>query len=152
MNLAYDYFNKTECKGLLKIDDNTKIIFPEVIEHDFMELIPQYDYIGLEKVVISKDKKPYVYLQPRTKIPFLENIYNKIDSDFEYFGGPFYYISKKAINQIVIIGLKFLCEDMAVGYAISKDKNLKKNLWPFKNIGVSWTNATEKAPYNRDGK
>jgi hypothetical protein len=143
MNLIYNYFSKTSCKGIVKIDDNTKILFSDIIEHDFMDLITHYDYVGLEQVVISKDSTPYYPLNNRTKMPLLTNIYHKIDIDIKYFAGPFYYVSKKAINTIAEEGLQMTYEDMAVGHVISKNKHLKKFMWNFKNIAVSWDNATE---------
>jgi len=143
MNLIYNYFSKTSCKGILKIDDNTKILFSDIIEHDFMDLITQYDYVGLEQVVISKDSTPYYKLNSRTKMPLFTNIYHKIDIDIKYFAGPFYYVSKKAVKTIAEEGLKMTYEDMAVGHVISKNKHLKKFMWNFKNIAVSWDNATE---------
>jgi hypothetical protein len=127
-------------------------MFPEIIEHDFMELTTQYDYIGVKKIAVYKDKTPYIRLQNRTVMPLLENIYHKIDCNFYYFEGPFYYVSKKAINQISKNGLQFLYEDVAVGHAINKDAKLKKYIWPFKDRGVSWDYQTEKKAYIRDGK
>jgi hypothetical protein len=143
MNLAYDYFYNTDCKGVLKIDDNTNIIFPEVIEHDFMEIINQYDYIGLEKVSIKESKTPYICVKNRTELRMFENLYHKIKSDFFYYAGPFYYVSKKALKQISTKGIEFIYEDVGIGYALSTNKQLKNFLWNFKNIGVSWDNMTE---------
>ena len=152
MNIVYNYFSKTSCKGILKIDDNTKILFSDIIEHDFMDLITQYDYVGLEQVIISKDSDPYYKLKNRTQMPIFTNIYHKIDIDVKYFAGPFYYVSKKAINTISEEGLQMAYEDMAVGHAVSKNKHIKRFMWNFKNIAVSWDNATEQDQKNKSNK
>ena len=143
MNIAYDYFSKIPIKGILKIDDNTTISFPDIIEHDFLHLLDSYDYIGLEKVTVKKDEVPYIKLNNRNNIPLLRNIYNKLDIDISYFGGPFYYLSPKALKTICEIGLIFSYEDLAVGYAVCKNKLLKSYLWNFKNKGISWDNSKE---------
>jgi hypothetical protein len=146
MSIAYNFFNKIHVKGILKIDDNTVISYPDIIEHDFLDLTQKYDYIGLEQVKISKDKTPYIHMVNRTKVPLLENVYHKVDIDVTYFGGPFYYLSPKALNQVTTVGLKFGYEDVSVGYAVTKNKALKQYMWNFKNKGVSWDNEKELKP------
>lgn len=147
LNVAYDFFSKQNIAGMLKIDDNTVISFPDIIEHDFMDLTTKYDYIGLEQVKVSKTQTPYIRMVNRTKSPLLENIYHKLDIDVNYFGGPFYYLSPKALTQVAVTGLRFGYEDLAVGYAVGKSPQpLKSYLWNFKNRGVSWDNKKELEP------
>lgn len=143
MNLVYNYFNNTSCKGVLKIDDNTIISFSDIIKYDFMELTEKHDYIGLDIVHRSPKNSEYIYLKNRTQIPLFENIYHKLDIDMSYFGGPFYYISKKALSQVVKVGLVFSYEDLSVGYAICKNSALKRYTWLFKDRGISWDNLKE---------
>lgn len=146
VNVAYDFFSRQNIAGILKIDDNTVIGFPDIIEHDFIDLTTKYDYIGLEQVKISKDKTPYIRMVNRTKESLLENIYHKVDIDVTYFAGPFYYLSPRAVAQVAAVGLRFGYEDMAVGYAVAKDPKIKSYLWNFKNRGVSWDNKKELEP------
>jgi hypothetical protein len=145
MNLAYNYFSNKKVKGILKIDDNTIISYPDIIEHDFTDLInnSKYDYIGLEKVIVKKEGNNYIKMKNRTPMPILGNIYHKLDIDISYFGGPFYYLSPKAIKQISTTGLIFGYEDFSVGYSVSKNPALKIFTWNFKNKGISWDNEKE---------
>jgi len=147
MNVAYNYFSKVNVKGILKIDDNTCISFPDIIEHDFMDLVGKYDYIGLEKVIKKKSNDTYIQFLNRTDVPLLRNIYNKLDMDITYFGGPFYYLSPKALTQVVNVGLLFGYEDLSVGYAVCKNPALKHFMWNFKNKGISWDNNSEVDAY-----
>jgi len=148
MNVAYNYFSNTNVKGILKIDDNTIISFPDIIEHDFTELINnnKYDYIGLEKVIVKKEGNNYIKMKNRTPMPILGNIYHKLDIDMSYFGGPFYYLSPKAIKQVSTTGLIFGYEDFSVGYSVSKNPALKIFTWNFKNKGITWDNEKEVDP------
>jgi hypothetical protein len=148
MNVAYNYFSNTNVKGILKIDDNTIISFPDIIEHDFTDLInnSKYDYIGLEKVIVKKDTNNYIKMKNRTPMPILGNIYHKLDIDISYFGGPFYYLSPRAIKQISTTGLIFGYEDFSVGYSVSKNPALKIYTWKFKNKGITWDNEKEVDP------
>lgn len=146
MNLAYNYFSNSNVKGILKIDDNTIISYPDIIEHDFTDLMHKYDYIGLEKVIVKKTENNYIKMQNRTPMPILGNIYHKLDIDMSYFGGPFYYLSPKALKQISITGLTFGYEDFSVGHSISQNKSLKIFTWNFKNKGISWDSHKEIEP------
>jgi hypothetical protein len=143
MNIAYDYFSKINIKGILKIDDNTNILYPEIIEHDLLDIIDKYDYIGLEEVKIDTNKSGYLKLFSRTTVPLLGNIYHKLDIDISYFAGPFYYLSPAAIKQVALNGLVFGYEDVSVGYVMCKNPLLKRFLWNFKDKGVSWINNME---------
>ena len=139
LNVAYDFFSRQNVAGILKINDNTVISFPEIIEHDFMDLTTKYDYIGLEQIDVSKDKTPYIKMVNRTKESLLENIYHKVDIDVTYFTGPFYYLSPSALTQVAATGLRFGYEDLSIGYAVCiSPQSLKSYLWNFKDRGVSW--------------
>jgi hypothetical protein len=44
---------------------------------------------------------------------------------FYYFGGPFYWLSRAALEEVCKMGLIYFYEDASVGYAIYKSSNLK---------------------------
>jgi hypothetical protein len=66
-----------------------------------------------------------------------------IDENINYFGGPFYFISKNIINKIRHIGLDYLAEDLSVGKIASKNTYLINELPEAYKKYVSWTEDTE---------
>lgn len=130
ISLAYEYFSKTNCAGLLKIDDDTHIISPSIFQTELMDLVSKYDYFGVsEKKILKRDG----FLKYNTGANFLdrvyENIYHKIDYNIHYFEGSFYFVSNKALKLINKVGLSLLYEDVAVGYILTGSPEITTFLW-----------------------
>jgi hypothetical protein len=130
ISLAYQYFSKTNCKGVLKIDDDAKIISPSIFQKELMDLVSKYDYFGVsERTILKRDG----FLKYNTGANFIdhvyENIYHKIDYNIHYFEGPFYFVSKKALLAINKVGISILYEDVAVGYILTGYPDIKTFLW-----------------------
>lgn len=142
MELAYKFFSKSGCKGILKIDDDIKIVNTRVLSHLLEIHIPKYDYLGvsistgcsngLEKLNIKK---------------YSINLFKKlilITENFEYAGGPFYWISYKTLGHIANDGLEYMYEDASVGYVVKNHVELTKVCIPSAfRTAIIWYNDTE---------
>lgn len=133
MDKCYSFFNQYNIKGILKIDDDVDIDV-EYEELIFSPKFFEFDYAGAIETRIECLKMKREDSEDDT-IVILE-IPNKMIS---YFGGPFYWVSKSAIKQVVMRGPVTPCEDVNVGYAMTLwDECKKKNTHWRMNEVVKW--------------
>ena len=126
---ALTFLSRYNISGILKIDDDTTIIDPTIFKTKFTDA----DYAGAS----VGSAFPGVRMAGEKPIT--------IEKQFMYFGGPFYWLSAKAMKHISKTGFKYPWEDASVGYAIAE--NLDKftvRFLPFNdNKQVVWSNDTE---------
>jgi hypothetical protein len=129
MVYCYSFFNQFTIKGILKIDDDVSHIDNSVLEYPF----DSCDYTGAKFVVVSSTcvgdpAKPedltYIDIGPKP---------------IKYYGGPFYWVSKRTLGTIVELGAKFPWEDVNTGYAMTRIAKCKiaMNDW-FEDGLVLW--------------
>lgn len=118
MKLAYTFFNTQDINGILKIDDDIYHIDEDCLDTYYYSI----DYLGSFCWKLE-------YCDIDSNIPY-KNMLRQ-----EFFTGPFYWVSKKAIQYIVSEEVlatlfKIAGEDYYVGYSLS-DKNivLKNTHW-----------------------
>jgi hypothetical protein len=99
---AFKFFCRYNTKGILKIDDDTSIEDPSIFQEDFTEV----DYAGASVGSIL----PGPRLVNKNTIT--------IEKQILYFGGPFYWLSAKALHHISAVGFKYPWEDASIGHAI----------------------------------
>lgn len=130
ISLAYEYFNKTNCIGVLKIDDDTQIKSETIFAEEFLQLANKYDYFGVSEKTIPK-RDGYLKYNSRALVsdPLYQNIHHKIDYNIQYYEGPFYYLSKKALRIIIKTGISLLFEDVGIGYVLTASQDIRSYLW-----------------------
>jgi hypothetical protein len=137
MHLAYCFFNSQSIRGILKIDDDVYYIDDECLDSDYYRC----DYLGIHMIkleVLNRNE----YRQYR-KEKFKDTNINYTEDDISvnnyFFQGPFYWISKKALNYISdskwdpqIFGGS---EDAFVGLTLANISNIKSTykLWKILN-------------------
>ena len=145
MEMAYRYFQTTECNGILKVDDDIIIFNKGQFTHYILPAFIKYDYVGgsIGEFGIYKGAIPIAIKK------YTLNMFKKMllhaDTSFPYFSGPFYWVSKKVINSISSEGLELFYEDASVGYIVHKHNNISSYSFEptyFKSI-VYWNNDTE---------
>lgn len=104
---AFKFFCRYNTKGILKIDDDTCIEDPTIFQEDFTDV----DYAGASVGSMF----------PGTRV-FNKDIIT-IEKQILYFGGPFYWLSAKALHHIISVGFKYPWEDASIGYAIGLHPN-----------------------------
>jgi hypothetical protein len=146
MELAYKYFNNTGCSGILKIDDDIKILDKnELIK--MVKLFNECDYYG---ITIGRIAPPTGSLSIRK---YTLNLFKNLKIDdgnlksrvgIAYAGGPFYWVSAKTINYISKEGLEYIYEDASVGNIINNHPELVNIIDLTKhNTVIAWDNDTE---------
>lgn len=138
---AYKYFVNTPCKGILKIDDKTKIS-PHILQ-ELKEYTDKYDYLGIKESyrlagtqneICNRIPGSYQYTYTRP---------------FNYFSGGFYWVSNTAMQTIVKEGLMTWAEDLAVGYSISSNPSLiSKKIEGWFNQYIQWESYTPLKPFS----
>ena len=126
---AMKFLSRYNISGILKIDDDTTIVDPAIFDNKFTEA----DYAGAS----VGSAFPGVRMIGDTPIT--------IEKQFMYFGGPFYWLSAKALKHVVESGFKYPWEDASVGYAITQQPdNFTVRFLPFNdNKQVIWSNDSE---------
>ena len=124
---AYKYLSRHNVRGILKLDDDVIINEYRIFGTNFME----YDYAGLG---IGR-----IYSGP-LMMKYTGEYYN-IENDIIYFAGPFYWLSNKAILQVVNVGYKYPWEDVNTGHAISLDNSITTCKTDFFDRGYVYWNA-----------
>jgi len=145
MELAYRYFSKTGCSGILKIDDDIKILNGRKLSISLENNICKHDYSGISASRLNFQNKDGGSL---TIKKYTLNLFKNLrleDKDIVYVGGPFYWVSSNTIECIANDGLEFIYEDASVGYVAMNNSELSRsfNEWMFNSV-VTWTNDTEK--------
>jgi hypothetical protein len=127
---AFKFFSEYNIKGILKIDDDTRIQDPNIFDPDFTDL----DYAGASV--------GYMSVGPRM---FDKGVVN-IDREINYFGGPFYWLSARALHYVIKGEFKYPWEDACVGYCLGPESHrLLVRYLPFNTSKqVVWSNETEK--------
>jgi hypothetical protein len=128
--LAYQYFNKTKCVGVLKVDDDTHIKSEIIMKSELIALANKYDYFGVsEKEILKRDGLLKYNSRAKIADPVFQNIYHKINYNIKYYEGPFYYLSKRALGIVCNAGIELLFEDVGIGYILVAIPDLKTHLW-----------------------
>jgi hypothetical protein len=143
MELAYKFFSKSGCEGILKIDDDIKIVNEHKLSHILETHTIGYDYFGVSAGCLSSDGNTPLALKKYT-VNLFKSLKVMAVPEFVYAGGPFYWVSSKAIEHLANEGLNFFYEDASVGYIINKHAELNRTfiLGAFKTV-VSWDNESE---------
>jgi hypothetical protein len=143
MQYAFDYFSDKSCNGILKIDDNTQILDKKVFINDILPLIKTNDYFGI--VTVSFQNTSFIYDKRFTEKTLKRLRYISTEKII-YYGGPFYWVSSKAIEEISKKVLEFIYEDVSVGYIMNNNIELVKpenSLEFFFKKVVGWDSITE---------
>jgi len=124
MEYAFNYLNANGCKGILKIDDDISILDKAVANFVVENIFPQCDYMGIDVGYFGM-KNPLPVEINKFNINFFKTMQTVIKENFSYYQGPFYWISRAALEEVCKMGMMYFYEDAAVGYAIFKSDNLK---------------------------
>lgn len=142
MELAYKFFLPLGCTGILKIDDDIKIINLDILIHFLDSNLYRYDYIGISVGWFESNEGDIPAVKKYTLNIFKKFRHSK--AKVTYAGGPFYWVSFKAIEHIAKDGLEFIFEDVSVGYVIQNHVELTKLFTQsISNIAVVWNNESE---------
>ena len=143
MELAYKFFSSSGCTGILKIDDDIKIVDPIKLSHILETHTLRYDYLGITAGFLSSKGGTPLVLK-KYSLNLFKSLRVREITEFAYAGGPFYWVSSKAIQYLANDGLEFFYEDASVGYVINKHIELNKIYiqWAFNTV-VRWDNESE---------
>ncbi len=142
MELAYKFFSNSGCKGILKIDDDIKILNTRIL-YDILKVnTSMYDYFGITVSRGCSKGNENLYIKKYTLNLFKK--FSLITDNFEYAGGPFYWISYKTLGHIANDGLEYMYEDASVGYVVKNHVELTKACIPSAfGTAIMWYNDTE---------
>jgi len=127
---AYKYLDSMGVSGILKMDDDTAILEPDIVLDPRNYLV---DYMGSDFSLY--DKGSVIFFEHSS---FKERYPITIEHPIKYFPGPFYWISAKALAHIVSYGLHYPWEDVAVGDALRTfNCKIKETKW-FNRDVVKW--------------
>ena len=124
MELAYKYFSEVGCSGILKIDDDIKIINAAHLEKACSYYLDKCDYFGISIGSSGNIPKNSPLFIKKHSLNLFKNL-RLIDTNIIYAGGPFYWVSSKTIEHIVKDGLEFVYEDLSVGNLVKNHPELK---------------------------
>ena len=124
MEYAFNFLMKSGCKGVLKVDDDLSVLDKQLGHQIIQQVINQCDYMGISVGLFGKENPMPVNLTNYT-INFFKTMQTVPKEEFYYFGGPFYWLSRAAMEEVCKMGLIYFYEDASVGYAIYKSSNLK---------------------------
>jgi len=143
MELAYKYFAGSGCIGILKIDDDIKIVDTKYLAEYLQVHLPTCDYLGISIEYTANTRKNQPLSIRKYTLNLFKGLTQKV-SDITYAGGPFYWISSKTIEHIARDGLEFVYEDVSVGNVVKNHSELKVifNISLFPNT-VFWEDQTE---------
>ena len=140
MELAYKYFSKSGCLGVLKIDDDIKILDKEQLKLRLN--LDGVDYYGISLGSFRSPPSKSLHINKYTL-----NLFKTLEvtnSNITYAGGPFYWVSAKTIDYIVNDGLQYIYEDVSVGYVASCHPELVRVLdTSIYNTVIRWNNESE---------
>jgi hypothetical protein len=142
MELAYQFLLKAGCNGVLKLDDNTMIRNPECIEL-LDDIIRTVDYFGISISKLIKGNYPLEDL--RFKLQHMKCLSWELEHDLSFFIGPFYWISRRAIEYVCQHHMRIPLEDGSVGLALHARADLNVLFLPWFERGfVVWGDDSEK--------
>jgi hypothetical protein len=142
MELAYKFFSKSGCEGILKIDDDIKIVNADKLKDFIYTNLNQYDYLGISIGNFISDGNALLAVKK-----YNLNLFKSLRSakaNIVYAGGPFYWVSLKTIQYIAQDGLEYICEDVSVGNVVRNHSELRIGI--FQNIlnnVIIWNNESE---------
>jgi hypothetical protein len=143
MELAYKFFLTAGCSGILKIDDDIKIINPTVLEMACFHYLDKCDYFGICLGNSANCPKNSPLDIKKYSLNLFKNL-RQIDTSILYAGGPFYWVSSKTIEYIVKDGLEFVYEDLSVANVVKNHPELKVAFDEclYRKV-IDWDNETE---------
>jgi hypothetical protein len=143
MELAYKFFSTVGCSGILKIDDDIKILDTTLLEMACSYYLDKCDYFGISIGSSAHIPNNNPLFIKKYSLNLFKNL-RQIDTNIMYAGGPFYWVSSKTIEHIVKDGLEFIYEDLSVGNLVKNHPELKvafdDSLY---RKAVNWDNESE---------
>jgi len=124
MEYAFNFLKNSGCKGVLKVDDDLSVLDKQLAYQIMQQGMNQCDYMGISVGLFGEENPMPVNLTNYT-INFFKTMQTVPKEKFYYFGGPFYWLSRAALEEVCKMGLIYFYEDASVGYAIYKSNNLK---------------------------
>ena len=124
MEYAFNFLKNSGCKGVLKVDDDLSVLDKKLAYQIMHQGMNQCDYMGITVGLFGEENPMPVNLTNYT-INFFKTMQTVPKEKFYYFGGPFYWLSRAALEEVCKMGLIYFYEDASVGYAIYKSNNLK---------------------------
>ena len=111
MILAYEYLLEKGVAGILKMDDDVQMRDASILDGE----LTQADYSGAQEFGVNGG---HTYPLKTTSEMFY------VDTPIQYFTGPFYWLSRKGLEQVIKVGVKYPWEDINIGYCIGLDSSL----------------------------
>ena len=143
MELAYKFFSTVGSSGILKIDDDIKIIDTKLLKMTCSYYLDISDYFGISIGSSGNIPKNTPLSIKKYSLNLFKNL-RHIDTNIMYAGGPFYWVSSKTIEHIVKDGLEFVYEDLSVGNVVNNHPELNVLFNDtLNNKIVEWNNETE---------
>jgi hypothetical protein len=142
MELAYRYFSTSGCAGILKIDDDIKIVNHDALSEAMVLNLDRTDYYGISVGHFRAPPSNALHVKKYT-INLFKTL-QVVNSDIVYAGGPFYWVSAKAIACIAKEGLEYVYEDVSVGHVVNRHPELVRVLDPSIHKAIlRWEDGTE---------
>lgn len=142
MELAYKFFNKSGCRGILKIDDDIKIINQDILQHFVKTELYKCDYLGISIGHYISDGNTALAIK-KYSLNLFKTLRNA-KANIKYAGGPFYWVSFKTIQHIAKDGLEYIYEDVSVGYVVGNHPELTNGICnSLLNNVIVWNDESE---------
>lgn len=110
---GYSWASYMGADGVLKLDDDTHILDPLMLQ-EIVTNFSTHDYMGAEIMTINPGTN-YGHLR-RTKLQFLNKMSSIVPVKLQPFAGPCYFINHIMLEGVRHHGLRFMLEDMSVGF------------------------------------
>jgi hypothetical protein len=147
LDLAYKVLAQSGCKGILKIDDDTKINKKKCMLKFVNTIAPNYDYFGISWQQF--DSQYFIMNRPSFNLKNMK-LYFHLPSPVRFFIGSFYWISHQVLEYISIHSLSLPLEDLSVGFLVQemiKTHPLKCGFKDWNTKGyISWSYDSEPLP------
>lgn len=133
MHLCYSFFNQYTIQGILKIDDDIDIDI-EYENFIFNQKTFEYDYLGVVEKIIQSLK-----IKNENRESGFDILLQIPGQNFTYYGGPFYWLSKAAVQKVVELNPLSIIEDANVGYCMTlwTECKRKNTNWSISGI-ITW--------------
>jgi hypothetical protein len=141
LELAYKYLYQLGVSGIIKFDDDVTICDWSCIRELLHSVIPSCDYFGVAYSTYPAGVHP---VNPKhLRLHSLKLVWH-LPIDLTFFLGGFYYISQKAIKDIIDHGLGFPQEDVSVAFALEKNPEIRKLFSAWHQLGrITWEAQTD---------
>jgi hypothetical protein len=127
LDLAYRYLYEQGVSGIVKFDDDVAICDWTCIGELLHTVIPSTDYFGIADSTYPAGLHP---VDPKHMPLHSLKLVWHLPTETAFFAGCFYYISRKALHDIVRDGLGFPPEDVSVAFILHKNPAIH---WSFLN-------------------